>query len=69
MARAWISTTPQLLPGSEDPARGADIQYHRIQQRIDAHGECFVDKPLGISRAGQILLENFQTKSVMDALL
>ena len=69
MARAWISTKPQRFAGGEDAALRGDIQHHGIQQGFHPEGQRFIDKALGVSRAGQVLLEDFQAKTVVDALL
>ena len=68
MARAWMSTKPRPLAGGKDAALRGDIQHHRIQQGFDAQAKRFVDEALRIAGTGQILFEDFQAKTVVDAL-
>jgi len=50
------------------PLRG-DIQYHGIQKRLHPQRQRVINVMLGIRGTGQVLLEGFQPKTVVNALL
>ena len=54
---------------AEQVSLGRDIHHHRVQQHFHVQAQHLLNKVLGVAGSRQIFFQQFQSKTIVDALL